>query len=122
MSLGENGGGNPRTLEDPKGTGVETSGCAGGIWGRGKDERLGCSLGTKLRALREQRVLGAGRGLALCPSCFLVTSQIENEEQEARVARMGRQQVSSTNARSGRQRQKGEALREGIYPDIPAPS
>lgn len=56
VSLWENGGGNPRTLEDPKGTGVEASGCAGGIWW-GKDERLGCSLGTKLGALREQRVL-----------------------------------------------------------------
>ena len=53
---------------------------------------------------------------------FLSRPQIENEEQEARVARVGRQQVSPTNALSGRLRQKGEALRVGVYPDIPAPS
>ena len=91
-SVGGNGG-DPRTLEDPQRIQIEASGCGGGIWW-GKDEQLGCWLGTKFRASKEQNILRVGPrsySLSFKPS---VTSPRENEETS--VARMGREKVSLT--------------------------
>ena len=91
-SVGGNGG-DPRTLEDPQRIQIEASGCGGGIWW-GKDEQLGCWLGTKFRASKEQNILRVGPRSYSLSSKPSVTSPRENEETS--VARMGREKVSLT--------------------------